>query len=188
MAMVDGSGSEGSMDRRRFLKRTLFGAAALMAARFLPAQYGHAGIPQSVSSRLTFFSDEEYLIVATVSSRLTGHPMVGSLSEKDIDVALRADHFLSTEDPELQEQFHLLLTLFNSAVVAAILEFTFSRFLNMQAEVQDEYLESWMTSSIGFRRTAFQALKRLCMSMHYTDSRSSGEIGYHGMFLPEERR
>lgn len=188
MGSLDDSASEGVMDRRRFLRRTLFGAAALWAARFLPAQFAHAGIPQAVSSRLTFFSEQEYLIVAAVSSRLTGHPIVGALPEKDVDVALRADHFLSTEDPEIQEQIHLLLTLFNSAIVAAILEFKFSSFLKMTPEGQDEYLESWMTSGIGFRRTAFQALKRLCMSMHYTDSRSSGEIGYHGMFLPEDRR
>jgi hypothetical protein len=188
MALLGDSASEELMDRRRFLKQTFIGAVALSAARFLPAQYAQAGIPQSVSSRLTFFSEQEYLIVATVSSRLTGHPMTGSFPEKDVDVALRADHFLSTEDPEIQEQMHLLLTLFNSAIVAAILEFKFSTFLKMQPDIQDEYVESWMTSGIGFRRTAFQALKRLCMSMHYTDSRSANEIGYHGMFLPEDRR
>jgi hypothetical protein len=41
-----------------------------------------------------------------------------------------------------------------------------------------------MTSSFGFRRTGFQALKRLSMSMHYTDERSWEEIGFHGMELP----
>jgi hypothetical protein len=174
--------------RRRFLRRTLFGVAALSAARLLPSAYTHAGVPQTVSDQLTWFSEKEYLVVSAVSARLTGHAAPGSSPDKGIDVALRADRFLATEDPEIQEQIHLLLTLFNSAFVAAVLEFKFSSFLDMGPEEKDEYLEGWMTSGISFRRTAFQALKRLCMSMHYTDARSSEEIGYHGMFMPEDRR
>jgi hypothetical protein len=54
----------------------------------------------------------------------------------------------------------------------------------MDSAGQDSYLEGWMTSSLGFRRTGFQALKRLSMSMHYTDAHSWEEIGFHGMELP----
>jgi hypothetical protein len=36
---------------------------------------------------------------------------------------------------------------------------------------------------MGFRRTGFQALKRVSLSMFYTGSRSWTEIGYEGMFL-----
>jgi hypothetical protein len=53
---------------------------------------------------------------------------------------------------------------------------------------KDSYIEDWMTSNLGFRRTGFQALKRVSMSMFYTDSRSWKEIGYEGMFMPEDRR
>ena len=54
----------------------------------------------------------------------------------------------------------------------------------MDDKAQDGYFEGWMTSSLGFRRTGFQALKRLSMSMVYTDQRSFGEIGYHGIEAP----
>ena len=188
MIAFDDSPAGEPIGRRRFLKKTLFGVAALSAARLLPSACADAKIPQSVSGKLTWFSGQEYLVVSAVSARLTGHGASGSSPDKGIDVALRADRFLATEDPEIQEQIHFLLTLFNSAVVAAVLEFKFSSFLEMAPEAQDDYLEGWMTSGISFRRTAFQALKRLCMSMHYTDARSSEEIGYHGMFLPEDRR
>lgn len=36
---------------------------------------------------------------------------------------------------------------------------------------------------MGFRRTGFQALKRVSLSMFYAGSRSWTEIGYEGMFL-----
>jgi hypothetical protein len=58
----------------------------------------------------------------------------------------------------------------------------------MSPQDKDSYLEDWMTSNLGFRRTGFQALKRISLSMFYTDSRSWTEIGYEGMFLPEDRK
>ena len=67
---------------------------------------------------------------------------------------------------------------------AFLFDFRFSSFLDMNAADQDSYLEDWMTSSLEFRRTGYQALKRTCLSMFYTDTRSFADIGYHGMFLP----
>jgi hypothetical protein len=58
----------------------------------------------------------------------------------------------------------------------------------MSTESQDDYLEGWMTSRLGFRRTGFQALKRLCMSMYYTDPASFSAIGYTPMVTATENR
>jgi len=174
--------------RRRFLKQTLFGAAALSIARLLPEGYVYAEVPKDIRGQLTFFSEQEYLIVSAASACLTSHTASETPPEKTIDVALRADRFLSDEQPEIQEQVHLLLTIFNSAIVAFFFHFKFSTFLKMDVEAQNSYLDGWMTSWFNFRRTGFQALKRLCMSMHYTDSRSWDEIRYHGMFMLEEQQ
>ena len=72
--------------------------------------------------------------------------------------------------------------------IKILLDFRMSSFLNMTLAVKDSYLHDWMTSSLGFRRTGFQALKRVSMSMFYTDSRTWKEIGYDGMFMPEDRK
>ena len=48
-------------------------------------------------------------------------------------------------------------------------------------------LSRWLLMRLAFRRTGFQALKRLCVSMYYTDKVSWDAIGYSGMFLPEDR-
>jgi len=118
---------------------------------------------------------------------MVGPASGGAPDEGEIDVAGRADVFLSTADPEIRDQIHQLLTVFNAPFFTFLFDFRFSSFLNMSPQDKDSYLEDWMKSILGLRRTGFQALKRLCMSMYYTDSRSWKEIGYEGMFLPEER-
>jgi len=178
--------------RRKFLRQTAIGVAALLAARALPPGklaaevQGEAGPTSGAEAgpELQFFSGEEYLIFSAAASRLTGHE--NGAGGAGIDAALRADRFLSTEDPEIQDQIHLLLKIFNSIFAAVLLSFTFSRFTEMTPDAQESYIAGWMTSTFAFRRTAFQALKRLSMSMYYTDPRSWEEIGYHGIPSPGE--
>ncbi len=171
--------------RRKFLKQTLFGAVALSLSRLIPFDIAK-GTP-AVQGILKFFSPIEYLVIQTVGERIVGTTMSPAPSASPVNVALRADTFLSEESPENQEQFHQLLVVFNSTLFAFLFEFRFSSFLDMGPEDQESYLRSWMTSSLPFRRTAFQALKRLSLSMFYTDPHSWNEIGYTGMFLPWER-
>lgn len=173
--------------RRKFLKETLLGAGFLSTARFLTA-CGNGDIPNAVTLQLKFFSPDEYTIMQAVAARVVGSAAPGGFVASDIDVALRADAFLAGAEPEIQEQYHQLLTVFNSPLFTFLFDFRFSSFVAMSPEQQDTYLADWMTSPLSFRRTAFQALKRTCMSMFYTDSRTWPEIGYEGMFLPEDRQ
>jgi len=174
------------MGRRRFLRRSLSGAAALgVASALVPARV-RARSRNDAPGKLQFFTEEEYLVFSGAAARLTGHYASGPGNR--VDAALRADRFLGTEDPEIQDQIHLLLTIFNSLPAAVLLGFTFSKFIDMDGTAQDKYLEGWMTSSFAFRRTAFQALKRLAMSMYYTDEGAWEEIGYHGIVSPGEGR
>ena len=173
-----------STGRRRFLRQTLFGSAALFVAPLIPAKILRKQTARNTAPALLFFTQEEYAVMSAAAARLTGFPAGAPDSRDTIDAALRADKFLSTEDPEIQDQIHLLLTIFNSPIAALFFSFEFSRFTSMDDKAQDGYFEGWMTSSLGFRRTGFQALKRLSMSMVYTDQRSFGEIGYHGIEAP----
>lgn len=140
-----------------------------------------ARVPDDVARQLRFFSPHEYLIMQAVADRIVGAPKSGAPSASDIGVALRADVFLSTADLEIQDQFHQLLTVFNAPLFTFLFDFRFSSFINMKSEDQDSYLEDWMTSIVGFRRTGFQALKRTSLSMFYTEPRSWKEIGFDGM-------
>jgi hypothetical protein len=176
------------ISRRVFLKETLFGVACLSAAKLVPAGVLLAGDQKGVPEKLFFFAPKEYLIFQAAAERLIGLTSEGDSKAEVIDVAGRADQFLSGADPEVQDQIHQLLTIFNAPLFTFLFDFRFSSFLSMSPEDKDTYLEDWMTSIFGVRRSGFQALKRISMSMYYTDERSWKDIGYEGMFMPEDRR
>jgi hypothetical protein len=174
--------------RRKFLKETLSGVVFLSAAKLISADLLLASGQDQAPGDLLFFSPKEYLIFEAVAERIIGPAAPGQERTKDVGVAVRADQFLSGADPEVQDQIHQLLSVFNAPLFTFLFDFRTSSFLNMSLADKDSYLEDWMTSSLGFRRTGFQALKRVSMSMFYTDSRTWKEIGYDGMFMPEDRR
>lgn len=186
MIEVDGERFNSDLTRRRFLKQTAFGVLALSSSRIIPLTDPAIRLSPDIERQLQFFSPKEYLIMTAISERMIGNSNDGNPSTTDIGVALRADKFLSGADPEIQEQFHQLLTVFNAPVFTFLFDFRFSSFIKMKPEDQDSYLEDWMTSAIGFRRTAFQALKRTSLSMFYTEPRSWKEIGYEGMDIPHD--
>lgn len=159
----------------------------LSAAKLIPIGIAKADAATEIRPLLKFFSPNEFLIMQAVAERIVGTPTHAGSTAGEVNVALRADLFLNDADPEVQEQFHQLLTVFNGALFTFLFDFRFSSFIRMSPEDQDSYLQSWMTSSFEFRRIAFQALKRISLSMFYTESRSWNEIGYDGMFLPWER-
>jgi hypothetical protein len=157
----------------------------LAAAELHGATAGTAFPDPEDAGPLKFFSPHEHRLLRAVA-----HRMAGTGSEEGtgvIDVAGRADAFLANEDPEVQSQIHLLLAIFGSRLFAFLFDLRFVPFLQMNPADQDGTLSDWMTSSLEFRRTGFAALKRICLSMQYTDSRSFAAIGYEGMFLPGER-
>lgn len=171
-----------SSTRRAFLKETLLGTMFLAAARPLRVLATAMEEPPPPG----FFSEEERAIITAAAQRL-----IGTAVEPDaplIDVSSRADRFLAEEEPGVQEQMHLLLAIFNSQFAALVFSLKFSSFLDMNPQARDEYLEGWMTSRLGFRRTGFQALKRLCMSMYYTHPASYAGIGYSPLIPASEER
>ena len=174
--------------RRKFLKGTLSGVLVLSASRWIPSDSLFAAGQDQVPKDLEFFSPKEYLVFESVAERMVGAAMPGQARTKDVGVASRADRFLAGADPEVQEQLHQLFSVFNAPFFTFLFDFRTSSFLNMSNADRDTYIEDWMTSSLGFRRAGFQALKRISMSMFYTDVQSWKEIGYDGMFMPEDRK
>ena len=174
--------------RRKFLRQTLAGAAVLSASRLFPSHILLAEELPTTPGDLLYFSPKEYLIIESVAERMIGPPAAGQPAGMDVGVAARADKFLAGADEEVREQFHQLLSVFNAPFFTFLFDFRTSSFLAMSPADKDSYLEDWMTSKFGFRRQGFQALKRVCLSMFYTEQRSWKEIGYEGMFMPEDRK
>jgi hypothetical protein len=169
------------------LKQTAMGALLLSAGGIGAMRPGSRISRKGGEHDLDYFSPHEYDILQAAALRLIGPDAgIGSKS-RQTDVALRADRFLAMAEPEVQEQFHQLLVVFNAPIFAFLFDLRLSSFLEMTDEDKDLYVRDWMTSSLAFRRTAFQALKRLCMSMYYTDEQAWAAIGYDGLFLPGDR-
>jgi hypothetical protein len=171
-----------NLARRRFLRQTLFGSVILSTASFLPVRVSAAAAADGPVGDLRFFSADEFRILQAAADRIVGATPQDGPTATEVNAALRADEFLAGADPEIQEQFHLLLTVLNHPFFTFLFDFRLSAFVNMSPDDQDTYLEDWMTSPLAFRRQAFVGLKRLCMSMYYTDARSWKAIGYDGLF------
>ncbi len=169
------------LSRRTFLRQSVFGSLFLTVGALGRPLQARSGI----STSLLFFSDHEFEIMKAVAERVVELDSSSPMTPEE--VALRADGFLAVEPPEIQDQFHTLLYAFNAPLFTFLFDLRFSSFIGMSADDQTSYLEDWMTSTFAFRRTGFQALKRVSLSMYYTDSRSWPGIGYDGMFLPWER-
>ena len=182
--MLSEATSTSSTSRRRFLRQTLLGSLILTSSRTFGVSHTSLAGDEAPGS-LEYFSPYEFSIMKSATARIVGLDSESPLSPDD--VATRVDKYLSSADPEIQEQFHQLLTVFNAPFFTFLFDWRLSSFVNMSSEDQDSYLEDWMTSNFEFRRTGFQALKRVCVSMYYTDARSWPEIGYEGMFLPWDR-
>ena len=162
--------------RRRFLRGTIAGTVFLsfgnLSAFARPAADAHPP--------LQFFDQQEFALFRAIADRIIG-PRPDDAPSLDI-IAQRADAFLALEHPEIQEQFHLLLTLFDSAWVAMLFDLQWSSFLGMSPDAKDAYLRDWMLSPLAFRRTAFQGLKRLSLSVYYTHADSWRGIGFDGEY------
>ena len=177
-----------SSPRRKFLTQTTFGAITLWASAFMPFGCSrYKEVPRQIMGQLTYFSGHEYMILKAAASRLIQKVLPTDPDPDETGVALRADKFLADANPEVQLQFHQLLIVLNSPIFAFLFDLRFSSFLDMKSADQDSYLRDWMTSRIPFRRTVFQALKRLCMSMYYSDDRIWESIRYRGPFVQAEQ-
>ena len=168
--------------RRRFLRTTAAGTLFLAVG----SVSGFAAGTSSHVPPLRFFDPHEFEIFCAVADRIIGHRNNDAPS---LDViAQRADAFLATEHPEIQEQFHLLLSLFNSPWIAFLFDLRWSSFLSMTPDAKDAYLNDWMQSPLPFRRTAFQGLKRLSLSVYYTHPGSWEKIGFDAEYSTADNR
>jgi hypothetical protein len=166
--------------RRRFLKQTAFGVAALTVGGCLSdGGTGADELPPGVAGQLRFASPTEFLVLQAAAEQLIDLPATGG-PMTSADLALRMDLYLSGADEEVRDQFHQLLSVFNSGIAAFLFDLRFSSFLGMSPEDRRAYLADWMESPIGFRRTAFMALKRVASSSYYSHPASWTAIGYDG--------
>ncbi|HVN84456.1 MAG TPA: gluconate 2-dehydrogenase subunit 3 family protein [Candidatus Binatia bacterium] len=166
------------IDRRRFLKGSAAGLVLLGAGSLLPS--GCTAYPKP-KTPLQFFSAKEYAVVNAAAERLLGATGQVGAGEEQIDIAGRLDAWLLTWDLDAQQQLRLMLRVFEHGT--SLFDLQRKRFTRLSALDQDRYLDGWMRSTLGARRTVFRALKALASAGFYGAAPAWANIGYDGPWL-----
>ena len=176
--------------RRRFLKKTLGGAALLAAAGAVPLALRKTQL-RAARQPLRFFNPAVFAAVAErvlargpwqvppeLAGALRSRPPAPAPSE--VDVAGKADAFLAPLDAASAKELKQLLALFDNALFSVLTGGPPRPFTRMSPVQQDEHLERWATSRMAVRRTGFQALKRLSAAVYYGAPETYASVGYPG--------
>lgn len=178
--------------RRGLLKKTLAGAALLAVAGAVPVALRRTRVGVTPKG-LLFFTPEEHAIWASMAARILAvEATAGSRepaqdeapgpapSPAEIDVAGKSDAFLAPLPAGDRKDLKRLLALFESALFSVLSGGPARPFTAMSAAEQDQHLRGWQTSRLAVKRTGFQAMKRLCCAVYYSDPRTYASVGYPG--------
>lgn len=159
--------------RRRFIQRGLLGGALLGVAGA-----GLAAWPTTrtwvPATKLLFLSERAFAILAAVASRVV------PTAQDPGSIAQRIDASLIDVPPETRADIEQLLLLFDNALAGAALDLRFAPFTALDAAQQDRVLERWRDSRITLRRGGYQALRRLCLAIHYSELSTQRVSGFEG--------
>ena len=165
------------LSRRLFLKYGFLGTTALAAGTItLGMQSTRVSEPPEP---LGCLSIEEYsILVAIADCLLPSNPPFPAASE--LRVALHIDTLLTTVHSGNATEIKLLLALFENAASNMMFDQHWRPFTQSTTKQQFSLLDSWRTSQLSFRRTAFRALSGLCGAAYYAQPKAYQLVGYNG--------
>jgi hypothetical protein len=179
---VVGSDTRAGLDRRRFLKRGLFGGALLILGGALPFVFRSTRRANGPRAPLRLLSADEYAVLAAVAARIVpGDGADGRWPRAEaLDCAGKIDALMATVHPDVGNDFRQLLRLFESGFVGAFIAGSPRPFTRAPAAEQDARLEAWRHSRLAILRSGYQALKRLADAVYYSSPEIYPLIGYPG--------
>lgn len=174
--------SENALDRRRFLKRGLFGGALLLAGGSLPFVFRTTRRDWAPRGPLRLLSADEYAVLGAVAARIVpGDGADARWPRADaLDCAGKIDALMATVHPDVGHDFRRLLRLIESGVLGAVIAGSPRPFTRASAAQQDARLEAWRRSRLALLRSGYQAVKRLCHATYYSSPEVYELIGYPG--------
>ncbi len=166
------------INRRRFLRRTIAGAALLAVGATVGKHLTGYALDGAIAARLRTLSPKEYLILAAACRRLLAADEPGAPSPDEVGAALVIDGYLAGLPDEIVSDVKALLHLIEHT------PFLFhgkpSRFTRLDAGGQDAVLRGYAESRLDVKRRGFQALKSLAVLGYWGDPRTFALIGYPG--------
>ncbi|HEX6132815.1 MAG TPA: GMC family oxidoreductase N-terminal domain-containing protein [Longimicrobiales bacterium] len=99
-------------------------------------------------------------------------------SEPPVDVCVHVEQRICGLDAAMRRDVIGALHFFDHPITGMLLSGRPRRFSTLPPSEQDAMLREWERSSLGLRRTVFQALRRLILSTYYAMPESHPGIGY----------
>lgn len=170
------------MNRRRFLKRGLFGGALLTlgGAGYLALRSGHDTGDDTVRPTAPLHAIDEKVFPVLVA--LAGR-MVHAEKHDPLALAHAVDFTIAFQSPEAVSDLNMALGLLENGLFGLFTRGSPTPFTKLSPDAQDRALAGWRDSRLVLLRGAFTALKRLCLGAHYASLSSAREIGYPGPFF-----
>jgi hypothetical protein len=167
------------MQRRSFLKRGLLGGLVLAVGGV-----GVALIPGDRSVRptgtLQSISDKAFPVLAAVAARV----LAGTTADP-ATIAMRVDAALRFAPPEARKDVDAALLLLENALPGLLWRGRPVPFTQLDERGQDAALMGWRDSRLVLLRSAYHALRKLCLAAHYASPQSWAEAGYPGPSVPK---
>jgi hypothetical protein len=98
----------------------------------------------------------------------------------ELDVPSKVDALLAANALGVGQEVKQVLALLESPLVGLVLDGRATPFSSSSAEVRQATLLSWQQSDLALRRTAFKALRALCLGSYWSDPRVWRHCGYPG--------
>jgi choline dehydrogenase-like flavoprotein len=87
---------------------------------------------------------------------------------------------MATLPPDLERDLRIALVVLDHPVSALLFSLSRQRFTDVSVLKQEERLRAWSRSPLGFRRSIYQAVRRLVLSTYYAIPEHAPAIGYRG--------
>jgi Gluconate 2-dehydrogenase subunit 3 len=169
-------------DRRRFLRRGLFGGTLLLFAGSLPFVFRTTRRGSAPRAPLKLLSADEHAVFAAVAARIV--PGDGADARwpraEALDCAGKVDALMATAHPDVGRDFRRLLRLCESGFVGLLSTGSPGPFTRARPAEQDARLEAWRRSRLAVLRSGYQALKRLADAAYYSSPDVYELVGYPG--------
>jgi hypothetical protein len=171
-----------ALDRRRFLRRGLFGGALLLFAGSLPFVFRTTRRGSPPRAPLKLLSADEHAVFAAVAARIVpGDGADARWPRADaLDCAGKVDALMATAHPDVGHDFRRLLRLCESGFVGLLTAGSPRTFTRAEPAEQDARLEAWRRSRLAVLRSGYQALKRLSDAAYYSSPEIYQLVGYPG--------
>lgn len=168
------------MQRRSLLKRGLVGGFLLTAASFTGIALLPGDKAMKATGKLFTIDAKNFPVLVAVAARV-----LSGTTASPTDIAMKVDAALRYTSLESQKDMNAALMLLENALGGLFFRGKPSTFTDLDEKSQDAALLGWRDSKLVLLRSAYHALRKLCLAAHYATPQGWPDTGYPGPSIPK---